>query len=248
MVRKLAFISDIHSNIEALDNVIHDIKKKNIPNEDIYCLGDLVGYGPRPNEVIELIKDYEIRTIMGNYDEAIGFCLPSCGCNIDSEYNRQKMQNSLNWTSKHILDENRAFLRELEEEIVIEENGFKILLTHGSPFSINDYVFEEDFEKQEEICSDLSEDLIVFGHTHFPYHKKIKDKIMLNAGSVGRPKDSNPMACYAVVDIDKEINIQLIRVPYNVEKVAEEIENSELLNDFAQILRFGSENKITWGV
>ncbi len=82
MGKKLAFISDIHGNIEALKAVLSDIGDKNIDFQNVYCLGDLVGYGPRPDEVIELIQQKKIQTILGNYDEAVGYYLPSCGCPI----------------------------------------------------------------------------------------------------------------------------------------------------------------------
>ncbi|MGD9569166.1 MAG: metallophosphoesterase [Sedimentibacter sp.] len=243
MATKLIFISDIHGNIEALKSIIKDIKDKQISLENIYCLGDLVGYGPRPNEVIELIRQYNIKTILGNYDEAVGFYLPTCGCNIDTPNDKIKTQNSLSWTGQHTLENNKEFLRDLEEQITLEINGYGLLLTHASPYSINDYVYENNTEKQEEIAENLEEDIIVFGHTHYPYYKKINDKLFINAGSVGRPKDGDNRACYCIVEIGAVVNIQFVRVPYDVEKVAKEIEKSELLDEFAEMLRSGKELK-----
>lgn len=243
MAAKLVFISDIHSNIEALESVIKDIKDMRINTENIYCLGDLVGYGPRPNEVIELIREYNIKTILGNYDEAVGFYLPTCGCNIDTPSDKIKTQNSLNWTGQHTSENNKEFLRDLEEQITMEIEGYKLLLTHASPYSINDYVYENYTEKQEEIAENLEEDIIVFGHTHFPYIKKIKDKLFVNTGSVGRAKDGDNRACYCIVEIGTDVNVKFIRVPYDVEKVAKEIEKTELLDEFAELLRTGKEIK-----
>jgi putative phosphoesterase len=243
MAAKLAFISDIHGNAEALESVIKDIKDKQISLENVYCLGDLVGYGPRPNEVIELIKKYNIKTILGNYDEAVGFYLPTCGCNIDSPSDKTKTQNSLNWTGQHTSVNNKEFLRDLEEQITLEIGGYKLLLTHASPYSINDYVYENDTEKQAEIAEELEEDIIIFGHTHHPYNKKINDKLFINTGSLGRPKDGDNRACYCIVEIGLDVNIKFIRVPYDVEKVAMEIEKTELLDEFAELLRTGIEIK-----
>lgn len=239
----LVFISDIHGNIEALESVIKDIKDKQISLENIYCLGDLVGYGPRPNEVIELIKKCNIKTILGNYDEAVGFYLPTCGCNIDTPRDKIKTQNSLNWTGQHTSENNKEFLRDLEEQISLEIRDYELLLTHASPYSINDYIYENDTEKQEEIAENLEEDIVVFGHTHYPYYKKIKDKLFINIGSVGRSKDGDNRACYCIVEIGEIVNIQFVRVPYDVEKVAKEIEKSELLDEFAELIRTGKEIK-----
>ena len=243
MGKKIAVISDIHSNIEALNSVLKDISDRQIKTQDIYCLGDLVGYGPRPNEVIDSIRNNNIQTILGNYDEAVGFFLPTCGCSIESESDRIKTQNSLNWTVQNTTDLNKSYLRDFEEQLVLEIEGYRLLMTHGSPFSINDYVYEYDAEKQEEIAENLDEDVILFGHTHYPYHKNVKNKLFVNPGSVGRPKDGDNRACYGIFEFADEVNVQFIRVPYDVEKVAVEIEQSELLNSFAQVLRTGRDLK-----
>lgn len=238
-MKRIAFISDIHGNIEALKAVLRDIYEKGIPSEDIYCLGDLVGYGPRPNEVIECIKDQEIQCILGNYDEAVGFFLPTCGCSIESELDRIRTRNSLGWTTEHTSDKNKQFLRELEEQIALEVRGITILLTHGSPFSINDYVYEDDIEKQQDIVSESVDDIIVFGHTHFPYYREVEGKLFINAGSVGRPKDGDNRACYCILEADQDISANFFRVSYDVEAVAKEIEESELFDEFADVLRKG---------
>ncbi len=243
MGKKIAIISDIHGNIEALNSVLKDLSDRLIESRHIYCLGDLVGYGPRPNEVIDTIRKNGIQTILGNYDEAVGFFLPTCGCTIESENDRIKTQNSLHWTVENTTDINKSFLRDLEEQLVLEVEEFRLLLTHGSPFSINDYVYESELEKQEEIAENLDEDIILFGHTHYPYFKYVKDKLFINPGSVGRPKDGDNRASYGILEFTDIINVHFVRVPYDVEKVATEIEQSELLNSFAQILRTGKDFK-----
>lgn len=233
----MALISDIHGNKVALEAVLDDIKSKGIASKNIYCLGDIVGYGPDPNGVIELLKSNHITTVLGNYDEAIGFYLPSCGCHINSEIERIKTMNSLTWTDKHTSEKNKAFLRELDENIVINRSGKSILLTHATPYSINDYIYENNMEEQSEIVEELEEDILIYGHTHLPYFKKIGHKYIINAGSVGRPKGRDYRANYVLLKIDKDINVEFVRVTYDVERVAREIENSDLLNEFADYLR-----------
>lgn len=243
MGKKIALISDIHSNIEALNSVLKDISNRKIESQDIYCLGDLVGYGPRPNEVIETIRNNNIQSILGNYDEAVGFFLPTCGCSIESESDKIKTQNSLRWTVHNTTDINKSYLRDFEEQLVLEIEGYSLLMTHGSPLSINDYMYESDLEKQGEIADNLDEDIILFGHTHCPYFKNVDDKLFVNPGSVGRPKDGDNRACYGILEFAGAVNVQFIRVPYDAEKVAIEIEQSELLNSFAQVLRTGRDLK-----
>ncbi|KXG74396.1 metallophosphoesterase family protein [Thermotalea metallivorans] len=243
MTTRLAFISDIHGNEEALKAVLEDISKRSIDFQHVYALGDIVGYGPKPNEAIALLQRHGIRSVLGNYDEAVGFFLPTCGCHITSKEDQARVQNALNWTARYTTESNKAFLRELEEQIILEIEGWRILLNHASPFSINDYVYEKDEEKQEEIALEIEEDMIVHGHTHYPYYKQVKGKWFINPGSVGRPKDGDPRACYCIVGLEQQPTVEFVRVLYDVEKVAKEIEASELLDVFAQILRQGKDIK-----
>lgn len=243
MGKKIAVVSDIHGNIEAFNRVLEDISDRQIESCHIYCLGDLVGYGPRPNEVIETIRNLNIRTVLGNYDEAVGFFLPTCGCSIESESDRIKTRNSLDWTVRNTKDSNKGFLRDFEEQNTLEIEGYHVLMTHASPFSINDYVYEDDLEKQEEIADNLDEDIILFGHTHYPYYKKVNGKLFINPGSVGRPKDGDNRASYCVIEFADSIKVQFVRVSYDIEKMAAEIEQSELLDTFARTLRTGLDLK-----
>ena len=240
MEDKIIFISDIHGNYEALAAVLDDIKAKNFNFKNTYCLGDIVGYGPRPNETINLLRKYQIVSILGNYDEAVGFYLPNCGCSITSNNDKVKTMNSLQWTAEHTDENNKEYLRGLEEQLTLEFKGKSLLLTHGSPNAINEYLHYEDIELQEEIAEELLEDVIVFGHTHIPYFKWVNDKLFINPGSVGRPKDGDNRACYCILDMN-DLTVEFVRVSYNIEKVALEIESSGLLNVFAEVLRKGKD-------
>lgn len=239
----MAFLSDIHGNIEAFESVLKDIVKRKIDFEHVYCLGDSVGYGTRPNEVISLLKEKNIVSILGNYDEAVAFYLPTCGCNIESKNDKLKTQNALKWTVEHTSDENKEYLREFEEQMTLGAGDKGILMTHASSFSITDYVYEDNQEKQEEIVVDLDEDIIIFGHTHIPYVKRVKGKLFINAGSVGKPKDGDNRACYCILTIGETVEVEFVRVTYDIEKMAREIEESELLDSFAQVLRTGRDMK-----
>lgn len=236
---KLAVISDIHSNIYALNEVISDIKNKNI--DMIICTGDLVGYGTRPNEVINKIKEEKILTIMGNYDEAIGNYKIVCGCDYPDPKDAQKAALSMQFTSEKTTEENKKYLRNLPKEAVFTFNNKKIRFVHGSTRIINEYL-KENSKEAKEVMNELAEDILVCGHTHIPYAKYYGEKLLVNAGSIGKPKTNKPDANYVIIDIsDSNVNVEIVEVPYDFEKLAKEIEENEILpNDFARLIREGS--------
>ncbi|MBO3444355.1 metallophosphoesterase family protein [Clostridium sp. CCUG 7971] len=244
---KIAVISDIHSNIYALNEVLLDIEKRNI--DITVCTGDLVGYGTRPNEVIETLKREKILTIMGNYDEAIGNSKIVCGCDYPDPKDAEKAGLSIHFTGKETTIENKAFLRSLPKEVTFTFNNKTIRFVHGSTRLINEYL-KENSKEADEVMSELVEDILVCGHTHIPYAKFYGDKLLVNAGSVGKPKTNNPNANYVIIDIKNEdglskphssVEVEIIEVDYNFEKLAKEIEKNEILpNDFARLIREGS--------
>ena len=235
---KIAVISDIHANIEALKAVLNDIDGLGV--DKIYCTGDLVGYGPKPNEVIELIRAKRIDTVMGNYDDAVAFNLPVCGCNYKSDAERERGEKSLSWTITHITAENKKFLRELPEELSFNLGKYSLLLFHGSPRALNEYLNDvEDEDLFNDITRDYPADIYIYGHTHVPYVKKVSNKLFVNAGSVGFPKDGNPNACFVIVEIDESPVVTVHRVPYSTDLTASDIINAGLPQEFAQIVKTG---------
>ena len=231
---RIAVIADIHSNVLALESVLKDIKEKSI--DLTVCLGDLVGYCTFPNEVINLIRDNNILTIKGNYDEAVGEELMVCGCNYPDPKDAENAGLSLNWSIDNVSDKNKRFLRELPDELRLTFKGKSILFVHGSPKLINEYL-NEDSEEAREIMGCLTDDVLVCGHTHKPYYKRYGDKILINAGSVGKPKTGNPNANYVIMDVTEDIKVEIIEVLYDFEKIASAIEENELPVEFANIIR-----------
>ena len=239
---KIAVISDIHSNIYALNEVLFDIKNKDV--DVIVCTGDLVGYGTRPNEVIETLKKEKILTIMGNYDEAIGNSKIVCGCDYSNPKDLKNASLSIEFTNKEIKKENREYLKNLPKEIILNFNNKNIRFVHGSTRIINEYL-KENSKEADEVMKELKEDILVCGHTHIPYFKYYGEKILINAGSVGKPKTNNPSANYVIIQIknDSNVNVEIMEVNYNFEEMAKEIEENEVLpNDFARLIRTGGTN------
>ena len=138
---KIAILSDLHGNLAATESVLAEID--NAQPDRIFCLGDLVGYGPFPNEVTTLIRTQGIPTIVGNYDDGVGFDRDDCGCAYRSAEEESRGQQSLAWTRATTSAENKAFLRSLSPALTVDAHGQRLLLVHGSPRKMNEYLFED---------------------------------------------------------------------------------------------------------
>lgn len=230
---KRALISDLHSNLEALSAVLDDIHQQNIT--EIYCLGDMVGYGPNPRECIDAVLDMPV-CILGNHDQAAMF--------DPDGFNPVALQ-AVYWTREQLdggpgnsAAKNRRwdFLGELPR--THHEGDF--LFVHGSPRDpTNEYVFPEHVYDSRRMANLFGrfERYCFQGHTHVPgvftengeflspeecdYHYRLDvPKLMVNVGSVGQPRDSDPRACYVVLTDDQ---IVYRRIEYPVEKTIEKI-------------------------
>ncbi|MGE5631063.1 MAG: metallophosphoesterase family protein [Caulobacteraceae bacterium] len=234
---RIAVIADIHGNIYALQETIRDIEKRNV--DVTICAGDLVGYCPFPNEVIELVRKCNIMTIMGNYDDAVGNELLVCGCDYPDPKDAENAGISLNWTIDATTVKNKEFLGSLPKEMKLVFGDIKMLFVHGSPRQLNEYL-KENSKEASEVMDAFKYDVLVCGHTHKPYYKAYGDKMLINAGSVGKPKTGRPKANYVIVDVlDNEVKVHIIEVEYEFEKAAKAIEAAGLPSEFAEIIRTG---------
>ena len=235
---RIAVFSDIHGNVAALDAVLADIDRRSF--DAVYCLGDLVGYAPFPNEVTQRMRDAQIATIMGNYDDGVGFDRDDCGCAYRDPLEKERGQQSLAWTRQHVTDANKAFLRALLPELRIEAEGKRILLVHGSPRKMNEYLFEDrPISSFKHIAASANADLIVFGHTHRPYTKIVDGVLFANVGSVGKPKDGDWRSCYAILDLSRAQPVEFVRVEYDLRATTDAIRASALPDEFAVDLEHG---------
>jgi putative phosphoesterase len=232
---RIAIFSDIHANRHALAAVLADIDRES--PDWVYCLGDLVGYGAYPNEVIERIRERGIPTIMGNYDDGVGFDRDECGCAYTDPDMKKLGDKSLMWTREAVTPENKAFLRSLLPNIRFNEAGKECLLVHGSPRKLNEYVYEDRLPSSlEHIAKSAEADVLVFGHTHLPYTKEVAGVLLVNDGSVGKPKDGDARAGYVILDVGDEVEVEFRRVPYDVAAAAAAVRESGLPAHFAFLL------------
>ena len=232
MTTRIAIFSDLHGNSAATEAVLAAIDAE-VPDAR-YNLGDLVGYGARPNETIELIRERNIPTIMGNYDDGVGFDRDDCSCAYKDRDEEARGQQSLFWTRDVTTEDNKAYLRTLLPEIRVEAEGKRFRLVHGSPRRMNEYLFEDrDPRSLARIAQGAETDVLVFGHTHKPWVREIEGVLFIDDGSVGKPKDGDPRAAWALltVDADKPVQVEMRRVPYDIASMAAAIRTAEGLPD-----------------
>ena len=246
---QIALFSDIHANLPALEAFFADIDKRK--PDAIYCLGDLVGYNIWPNEVINKIRLRRIATIAGNHDLKV---------KMAEEGDAEIIIDGKNFAYQLVGKEEKDYLLSLPSSIRLtftrNEITVNILLVHGSPRSVNEYIFEEMEESDLlELMKTANADILCFGHTHKPYHRVVESKkegVMkfchaINTGSVGKPKDGNSKGGYVLLTInqtvsleDKDsIKVEFVRFEYDTETAAKAIENSPLPNELAEMLRKG---------
>jgi len=210
---RIALFSDVHANLPAFEAFLADLDSRK--PDAVYCLGDLIGYNVWPNEVIAEIRRRGIATLMGNHDE-----------------------KTKGYAYELVNADNRLYLDTLPAHIRLEYQSFNLLLAHGSPRSINEYVLEDMAESYVTAMMDeVNATILCVGHSHLPYHRIIDDKHIINAGSVGKPKDSDPRGGYVMLTITENIKVDLIRFDYDIKRAAKAIEDSPLPDELVERLR-----------
>lgn len=240
-MKQLTIFGDIHANLPALAAVLADMDGRGL--KERYCLGDLVGYATFPNEVVARVRKQAIPTIMGNYDLGVGQSSDDCGCAYRDPVAEALGRRSIAWTNEHTTAENKAFLRQLVSQIPLQLGDLKALLVHGSPRRVNEYLYEDrPASSLERLLDGAGVDVLVCGHTHIPYHRVLPSgRHVVNAGSVGKPKDHDPRACYVVLQAGgRQLQVEFTRVPYDVERAAQAVETSDMPDEYAAMLRSGS--------
>jgi putative phosphoesterase len=235
-VSRVAVITDLHGNLPALTAALHRIDERGIAA--VYCGGDLVGYGPHPNEVCTLIEERGIPTIYGNYDYAIARDLEDCGCAYVTPHDRELGQRSVDWTLAHTDRRAKDFMRALPFDLHFAVGDHAVHLVHGSPRKVNEYLFEDKpASLYERLAAAESDDVLVFGHTHRPWIGDFGGVRFVNCGSVGKPKDGDPRGAFAVLEATPAgVGVTIERVAYDADAVAAEVRDAVLPAEFADKL------------
>ncbi len=241
-------VSDLHSNAEALKAVINRVRRKKFHR--VICLGDFVGYGAQPNQVLDTMRNWKATKlyIRGNHDRVVA------GHEEGEQFNNAA-KVAAHWTREHLSAPNRRFLEKLPLG-PIEQDG--MLVCHGAPHDEDEYVFHDGHARQ--ILDATVARVILFGHTHLPVifamdrHGRVfggvvtgetivrldpEYRYLINPGSVGQPRDRNPAASFALFDSGK-MTVQFFRAAYDVGKTQASILKAGLPAILAQRLEYGT--------
>ncbi len=243
---RYAVISDIHSNLEALTAFLK--KADTLGIGGIVCLGDIVGYNANPNECIALIKEKNVRCIMGNHDSRAVGLEDTSGFNLYAE-------QAVLWTASQLTEENKVFLKDLPRTLFVDE---KFLAIHGWVNDTDRYILGagdalENFELMNKLAAPA--ELCFFGHTHLPAiyseggEKNVldeddtlvlseKENYLINPGSLGQPRDSDPRASFLVYD-SKKSTVTFYRIEYDIMAAAEKVIQAGLPRRLAERLKLG---------
>ena len=238
---RVAVITDIHANFPALQATLARIDELRV--DAIYCGGDLVGYGPHPTEVCTFVEQRSIPTIYGNYDYAIGRELTDCGCAYLTEHDRELGRQSVAWTLTHTDRHAKDVMRGLPFDLRFALGEHRVRLVHGSPRKVNEYLFEDKPARTfERIAAGAECDVLVFGHTHKPWIRSYGGVLFVNCGSVGKPKDGDPRAAFALFELDAQgaVRAAVERVPYDAAAVSLEVLAAGLPGEYAEKLVAGT--------
>ena len=216
---RLNLIADVHGNLPALEAVLDEL-----PKAKTLHLGDVVGYNPYPREVIELLQERRIASVMGNHDNAV--------LTGDVSWFNPVAARAILWTREHLSEEELAYLASLPLEIKNE-----VCAVHGSPRRrLEEYVFPD---YPDEVLSGFlklaGRRILAMGHTHVPFWRRVGDALVVNPGSVGQPRDGDARASFASIDLST-LEVEIVRVEYDISRVAREILRAGLPAVLAQRL------------
>jgi diadenosine tetraphosphatase ApaH/serine/threonine PP2A family protein phosphatase len=240
---KYAIISDIHGNLEALESVLAEIDKQQV--DSLLCLGDIIGYGPNPNECVEVIQQRAQLTLAGNHDHApIG--------KLDISYFNPWARSAIEWTAAQLKQSAIDFLLNLP--LKLEVDGFTIV--HATPLNPQEWNYIITIGDAAKNFTEFAGQICFIGHSHVPMvvavngnddYRVIREnpvKIMpdmryiINVGSVGQPRDFIPRAAYAIFDTEQQ-TYELFRVDYNIAETQSKILQSGLPPFLAERLELG---------
>ncbi|MCK5595619.1 metallophosphoesterase family protein [bacterium] len=227
---KYGLLSDIHSNLEALNAVLKEFKEEQV--EKNICIGDIVGYGANPNECVELIRNNNFESVAGNHDLAV------IG-RQDIEHFNPIAKESMIWTADTLTTDNREYLKQLE--LKKEFPGFVIV--HSTILEPEEWKYVRTTLEAHRNFKELTKPVCFFSHSHIPIVFKEKErpefsfdtsinieeniKYLINVGSVGQPRDKNPKACYAIYDTEEK-KVEIKRVSYDIKTAQNKIREADL--------------------
>jgi diadenosine tetraphosphatase ApaH/serine/threonine PP2A family protein phosphatase len=238
---RLALFGGVYANRPALDAVLADIDRRDA--DAVWCLGDLGGFGPHVVETCDRLREAGVPMLRGNYDDAIGHARADCACGYTDPRDRHYAQIAFDFTLARTPEHHRAWLRGRPGTARVETGGRTVVLCHGSPRRVNEFLWESTCPDAflEWLCDSADADVIACTHTGLPWHRALPSgRHVVNVGAIGRPaNDGVPGATYALVTPGRETRVEFRRVAYDHASVARDVEAAGLPVEFADTLRTG---------
>ena len=240
MVRLAAF-GGVYSNHLALAAVLEDIERRGA--DRVWCLGDLGGFGPHPDRAAEILRGAGISMLRGNYDDSIGNDRADCACGYTDPRDNLFAQISYDYTAARTSSDHKAWMRGLPEQHRMEAEGRRLLLCHGSPRRVNEFLWESACSDAflEWLCDRYEADVILCTHTGIPWHRPLPSgRHVVNVGAIGRPaNDGRTEVAYALLELDGGLEVEFRPVAYDHEALAREMEAERLPAEFVETIRTG---------
>ena len=243
---RVALFGGIYNNYLALEAAIHDAQRRGV--DAIYCLGDMGAFGPHPDRVFPLLQEHDVICLQGNYDDSIGNELEDCQCGYTDPRDNHFAQISYDYTLANTSLNNRHFLRNLPPQLQIEMGGLKVLLCHGSPRKVNEFLWESTTPTHflDELARTSDVDVIAATHTGVKWQRGLSNRgLFVNVGVLGRPEnDGKTNVWYTLLNADEngtgtKANVEFIPVEYDHHRLAREMREEQLPNEFVETVLTG---------
>ena len=240
---RVALFGGIYSNYSALRVAIDIAVSRGA--EQLYCLGDLGAFGPFPDRVFPMLYAANVLCIQGNYDHSVGNGLDDCRCGYTDPRDNHYAAVSYDYTMAHTSAENRAYLRQLPAVRMVQLGPYRVLLCHGSPRRVNEFLWESTTSNAflEYLCDTYDADVIAATHTGIKWYRPLaRDRHFVNVGVLGRPEnDGNTNVWFTLLDYsaEKRLTIEFVAVHYDHSVLAAEMEQEGLPSEFVATIRTG---------
>ncbi len=239
--QKIALIGGVYSNYLALQETIRDARQHGV--EAIFCLGDLGAFGPHPDRACAILREHNVPVVQGNYDNSIGNNLQDCQCGYTDPRDNYFAKISYDYTYQHTSEENKRWMKNLPAEIRLQMGKYRVLLCHGSPRKMNEFLWESTTPTHflEKLCRDFDADIICATHTGIHWQRELPgDKYFANVGVIGRPEnDGNTNVGYMILAVGEKPEFTYAPIEYDYQRLAKEMRTEKLPEEFVETVLTG---------
>jgi predicted phosphodiesterase len=239
--RRIAVFGGIYNNTPALEATLEDARKRGV--EAVFCLGDMGGFGPHPDRVFPLLKAAKVLAIQGNYDESLALGKEDCGCGYTDPRDNFFARVSYEYTFQKTSSDHKAWLGSLPKLRRIRLGRLQVLMCHGSPRIINEFLWESATPNGlvQKFLRDAGTDVILCTHTGIKWQRHLPaGKHLVNVGAIGRPEnDGQTNVWYTILSIGDDLQVEFVPVLYDHERLARQMEQERLPPEFIETIRTG---------